>query len=58
MQVQARVIADNITYTDEHVLMLEDEVILAMISFKSKEYVRVNLISKKQRCIKWGKFTF
>ena len=50
---QARVIADNITYTDEHVLMPEDELFveLAMMSFKSKEHIGVNLISKKQRCI-------
>ena len=53
---QARVIADNITYTDELVLMSDDELFmeLAMMPFKSKEHIGVNLISKKQRCIECG----
>lgn len=38
---QARVIADNITYTDELVLMSDDELFmeLAMMPFKNKEHL-------------------
>ena len=53
---QARVIADNITYTDELALMSDDELFmeLTMMPFKSKEHIGVNLISKKQRCVECG----
>lgn len=50
---QGRVIADNITYTNEHALMPDDELFteLTMMPFKSKEHIGVNLISRKERCI-------
>ena len=42
---QARTIVDNITYTDEYVLMPDDEPFteLTMMPFISKEHIGVNL---------------
>lgn len=53
---QARLITDNIMFTDPEVMAADVELYkeLVMMPFKEKEHLGVTLISKKDRCDKCG----